>query len=194
LGCIAEYTTITKNGCYAVGNVVQFGAKRLTADMFSGIINNYYMKPSYKQPYYSINNVNISNIFPTTDSQVGVFDETGTTANQIILNVNRVPGNRYGNSSKVQMEIRYGKDTSKFQLTRIYVDYLKSPKFVKLTAEQVEDVEDTSQILEFPDYVCQEIVNELVKLIMENSSDPRLQTNIPINQSIAIPGQVQQNR
>jgi hypothetical protein len=43
--------------------------------------------------------------------------------------------------------------------------------------------------MEFPDYVCQEIINELVTLMMENSSDPRLQTNIPINQTIASPAQ-----
>jgi hypothetical protein len=30
--------------------------------------------------------------------------------------------------------------------------------------------------LEFPDYVCQEILNELVILIMERNGDPHLQT------------------
>jgi hypothetical protein len=44
---------------------------------------------------------------------------------------------------------------------------------------------DTSQVLEFPDYVCFEIVNEFVKLLMENASDPRLQSNLAINQTIA---------
>lgn len=89
------------------------------------------------------------------------------------------------------MEIRYGKDDSLFKLVNVYIDYLKSPQFIRLTQEQVDQVTDSSQILEFPDYVCQEIVNELIKLLMENSSDPRLQTNIPINQSIANPAQEQ---
>ena len=40
---------------------------------------------------------------------------------------------------------------------------------------------DTSQIIEFPDYVCQEIVNELVHLVMENTSDSRLNTHIPVS-------------
>jgi hypothetical protein len=43
--------------------------------------------------------------------------------------------------------------------------------------------------MEFPDYVCQEIINELVHIIMENSSDPRLQSHIPVSQSIANPAQ-----
>lgn len=70
---------------------------------------------------------------------------------------------------------------------------MKTPHFIRLTQDQVDKVIDTSQVLEFPDYVCQEIVNELVKLLMENASDPRIQTNIPINQTIANPGQDQQD-
>lgn len=95
---------------------------------------------------------------------------------------------RYGNSSKVRMEIRYGNKTNPFP-SKVYIDYLKSPQFIKLTEDQVDDVEDYSQLIEFPDYICQEILNELVKLLMENASDPRLQSNIPINQTIANPGQ-----
>ena len=44
-------------------------------------------------------------------------------------------------------------------------------------------------MLEWPDYVCQEITNNLVKLIMERTADPRLANNIQINQSIARPQQ-----
>lgn len=87
------------------------------------------------------------------------------------------------------MEIRYGKDNSVFVLSKVYVDYLRTPQYLQLTQEQIDDIEDTSQSLEFPDYVCQEIVNDLIILLLENASDPRLQTNIPINQTIAVPGQ-----
>ena len=44
--------------------------------------------------------------------------------------------------------------------------------------EQIDLTEDTSQIMEFPDYVNQEIINELVHLVMERSSDPRLSNNM----------------
>ena len=102
-----------------------------------------------------------------------------------------VEENRYGNRSKVRMELRYGKDNTTFVLSRVYIDYLKSPQFIRLTQEQVDEVIDSSQILEFPDYVCQEITNELVRLLLENGSDPRLQSHIPVNQSIANPSQEQ---
>ena len=89
----------------------------------------------------------------------------------------------------VRIELRCGK--TKFKLNKIYVDYLKVPQHIVLTVDQLDLVEDTSQILEFPDYVCYEIINELAKLILEQSSDPRLQTHIPVNQSIANPTQLQ---
>jgi hypothetical protein len=60
--------------------------------------------------------------------------------------------------------------------------------YVSMTQEQVLAVEDNTPKLEFPDYVCYEIINIYVRLFLENASDPRLQTNMPINQTIAIPG------
>jgi hypothetical protein len=59
--------------------------------------------------------------------------------------------------------------------------------FIRLTYDQITATEDTTRLLEFPDYVCFEIVNEFVKLLMENASDPRLQTNYAINQTVADP-------
>lgn len=105
--------------------------------------------------------------------------------------VEREAGVRYGNASNVRMEIRYGRDDSVFKLKAVLVDYVKAPQTIQLTQEQVDLTEDTSQMLEFPDYVCQEIINELVHLVMENNADPRLQTHVPVSQSIAQPTQQQ---
>ena len=87
------------------------------------------------------------------------------------------------------MEIRYGKDDSVFVLTERLVDYIKAPQHIRLTQEQLVLTIDTSQVMEFPDYVCQEIINELTMLVMENTADPRLQTNPLVTQSIANPAQ-----
>ena len=187
LNCVVEYTVANRFKCYDAGTQVHFGAKRLTSDMFSQIINNYYMRPSYKNPYFYINNVTTSPNYPTvatTESDSVIFRPAGS-------NIERVEDTRYGNRSKVRMELRYGKDNTTFVLSRVYIDYLKSPQFIRLTQEQVDEVIDSSQILEFPDYVCQEITNELVRLLLENGSDPRLQSHIPVNQSIANPSQEQ---
>ena len=105
--------------------------------------------------------------------------------------VERMAANRFGNPSAIRCEIRYGRDNSVYKLVHVMIDYIKTPQYIRLTQTQVDLTEDTSQIIEFPDYVCQEIINELVMLVMENSADPRLQTHIPVTQSIANPAQQQ---
>ena len=268
LNCICNFRVKKQFKCYDAGTYVQFGAKRLTADAWSQIINNFYMRPQYKRPYYYIHNVNKDPNIPTdpyTESEYSTWDKneydysicetndvnspvgnqgTGTditeannynncdgstnkfagggptdnenareladiikdksnreNAQTIILNpkagqpdsnpVEKVGKVRYGNASKVRLEIRYGKDNSLFELTNIWVDYIKSPQYIRLTQEQLDLTEDTSQKMEFPDYVCQEIINELVHIVMENSSDPRMQTHPAFSQSIAAPAQAQ---
>lgn len=265
LNCVVEYKVKKNFKCYDKGDYFQIGASRLTADMYSQILHNYYLRPSYRRPYFYINNTTTKADYPTVDDQENVhkneyvfkitendsveisitfknnnsISETQSTAGEFEeqlnfrasglgayvtnFNILHIPAenisnltfngdpediivvsfpstaeklsqNRYGNKYKVNMEIRYGKDNKVFEAKKVYVDYLKSPQYIRLTQDQVDEVEDTSQELEFPDFVTQEIINELVRLLMENASDPRLQTHIPINQSIADPAQGQQQK
>lgn len=117
--------------------------------------------------------------------------EQGDTTKDISL-VEKPIAARVSNPSNVRCEIRYGKDDSLFQLVEVQIDYVKSPQYIRLTQEQIDLTEDTSQIMEFPDYVNQEIINELVHLVMEHSNDPRLSNNMQITQSIARPTGQQQ--
>lgn len=98
---------------------------------------------------------------------------------------------RISNPQPIRCEIRYGMDDSIFQLAQVQVDYIKSPQFIRLTQEQIDRTADTSQIMEFPDYICTEIINKLVTALMERSQDPRLATNIQINRTIARPTEQQ---
>ena len=262
LNCSCIYKVNKRYSCFDAGTYWEVGAIRLTADLAPVILNNFYMKPSYKKPYYYINNKNVDTgnwavqeLTPTNPAIFasgvqdqdkkqlsGILQEGTDTGNKAeikytdgggingkgkpnsitISNVNgndeefiklenqnlprfrqqqngyslddmveRTAGHRYGNSSKVRLEIRYGKDNTVFQLVAIKVDYIKAPQHIRLTQEQIDLTEDTSQILEFPDYVCQEIINELVHIIMENASDPRLQSHPVVSQSIASPAQEQ---
>lgn len=212
LNCVCNYKVKKQFKCYNPDSFVQFSARRLTSDLWSQIINNFYMRPMYKRPYFYIHNVNINVANPTNPYQASANSGTditsattsdGTTTvtgglpktikigNNAVDAVERSGQIRFGNTSQVRMEIRYGKDTSLFELVNVYIDYLKTPQNIRLTQEQLDLTEDTSQIMEFPDYVCQEIINVLVKLVMENSSDPRLQTHIPVNTTIANPAQAQ---
>lgn len=338
LNCVCIFKVKKRIKCYDKDTYVQFGAYRLTSDLWAQIINNFYMKPSYKKPYYFIHNTNINNYttistnpYDESDMQetgfgsgtdasfttlAGKFDEYfeqggGKLVNKSIYNsyvnggtwsitpdefplverngvlyvlcwqnnqfvemeykeaeiqvmdkiitlsnasntkcvdgvlyindrmaenrtiilsypvlkeigkkvivkalpdfiykqdvptdilpahkmplVEKYEKFRYGNASNVRMEVRYGKDDSIFELVKVYVDYIKAPQFIRLTQEQIDLTEDTSQIMEYPDYVCHEIINELTHIVMENASDPRVQSHIPISQSIANPAQAQEN-
>ena len=212
LNCVCNYKVKKQFKCYNPDSFVQFSARRLTSDLWSQIINNFYMRPMYKRPYFYIHNVNTNVANPTNPYQASANSGTditsattsdGTTTvtgglpktikigNNAVDAVERSGQIRFGNTSQVRMEIRYGKDTSLFELVNVYIDYLKTPQNIRLTQEQLDLTEDTSQMMEFPDYVCQEIINVLVKLVMENSSDSRLQTHIPVNTTIANTAQAQ---
>lgn len=268
LNCICVYKVNKRHKCYDKGNYVQFPAKRLTADSWSLIVNDFYNRPLYKRPYYYIHNVNTSADLPTnpiqdvsvlqrttkgTDASKDYFDSKSNTvyvskykdgpngvetsvstpqsaSNEVskfktdhpdyiitetiivnststgqsnlprtisLTNINnksqieKEAGVRYGNSSAVRCEIRYGRDSSVFELTHVIIDYIKVPQQIRLTQEQIDLTEDTSQIMEFPDYACQEIINELVTLMMERDADPRTQSHQAVSQSIATPAQQQ---
>ena len=116
----------------------------------------------------------------------------GTPAEE--SSIEKPAGSRHANSSRVKVEIRCGRDKSNiFSLSAVQIDYVKAPQFIRLTQEQLDSDEDISQVMEFPDYVNQEIVNELVNLVMRKTNDPSLQAHMQMTQSIARPtGQQQQ--
>lgn len=124
--------------------------RRLTAEMASGIEDNYYFKPSLKNPYYYL---------------------TG----DYITNVN----------TNYQLEIRIG-DLGNNEISNLKIDYLRKPTPMIISWSQIKESFDTSQVLEFPDYVNNEIINRCVYLLLEKGSDPRLQTAIPVTSTIPV--------
>ena len=104
------------------------------------------------------------------------IDPSGDDKNALI---EKPAGSRHANSSRVKVEIRCGRDKSNiFSLSAVQIDYVKAPQFIRLTQEQLDSDEDISQVMEFPDYVNQEIVNELVNLVMRKTNDPSLQAHM----------------
>lgn len=209
LNCFCVYEIQdNNNNCDKQGSLIQYPAKRLTADSLPLILTNYYNRPTFKRPYYFINNVNSKSTNPTNPGVTDIKDIYKVKNNKVVnsnfprtikLNfgkevstVNKETGVRYGNLSNVRCEIRCG-DDSKYKLVKVIIHYLKTPQTINLTQEQLDIIKDTSQILEWPEYVCYEIINELVNFVQESVSDPRLQTHFQVTQSIANPVQ-QQNK
>ena len=187
LNCIVEYDVKSSFKCYTAGDHVDFPARRLTADMAAGIMHNFYMKPDYKRPYFYINNISPvgGRIDAVVDNKLQKDELTDSIKDE---------DTRMANASKVRLELRFGDDDTVFEPKYLYIDYIKAPMFIRLTYDDITSTHDNTRPLEFPDYVCYEIVNELVKLLMENASDPRLQTNYAINQTVADPTAVPQSQ
>lgn len=194
LGCTCYFTLSIDKGCLKIGHKHKTSATKMTSDMQGRIYENAYNKPSYKKPYFYLNHLNPSSSeYNSGDSSLNgyLLDPSANSIDlRAIKTMDRVGQVRYGNSSAVRLEMRCG-DPSGYTLDNVYVEYLRVPQYLKLTQDQVDSIEDLSQVLEWPDYMCYEIIKELEKLLLENASDPRLSTNIPINQTIASPVQQQ---
>lgn len=198
LNCIATFTSNNDGSGKWCSNkegkskTVSSLCRRLTADIYPDVLRNYYLKPSYKNPYWYIINTNNSNKTITNEDMDNEIMSGSSYKNTNLLDGDyrdfhyKDKGDRTAHQSTVNIEIHSGNDN--WDLDNIYITYIKAPMYVSMTEDEVLSIEDNSQNLEFPDYICYEIINVFVKLVMENASDPRLQTNMPINQTIAIPG------
>lgn len=193
LNCIATFTGGNDgrakrcSGSEDKSKVVSSLCRRLTADIYPDVLRNYYLRPSHKNPYwYIINSTSQGEKVDINSSKYdrdNIQDSSHEDYRYIYM---KDRGDRTAHQSTVNIEIHSGK--SDWVLDKIYITYIKAPMYVSMTEDEVLAIEDNTQNLEFPDYVCYEIINILVKLVMENASDPRLQTNMPVNQTIAIPG------
>lgn len=162
LNCIAQFTGPGKNSCDTEDKLITSPCQKLTSNLYPGILNNHYMKPSHKKPYFNIKNDHAAKL---TDK---VFEENNNDSN-------RLP---------VILEVHCGQ--TRHKLHKVHVTYLKAPKYYTMTQEDLMSYEDNTQVLEFPDYICYEILNVYVRLLLEQSGDPRLSTHIPVNQTIGV--------
>lgn len=131
---------------------------------------------------------NVQNISSKVDTP---FSRTINLNDYQVSVVEKPAAVRFANPQQVRMEIRYGRDKSVYELKGVVVDYVKAPQFIRLTQDEIDLTSDTSQIMEYPDFVCQKIINKLVALLLERSSDPRLTTNVQINRTMVSPAQPQ---
>lgn len=162
LSCIVNFEKLAgSDKCGSkTDSTISTVARKMTSDIAPTIINNAYFKPSYKNPYYSIS----------------IEQNIETDLDRIID-----PCDLVENDKGVKINLMIGK--VKYKPITVFVNYLKTPEKVYLEEEDLYG-EDRTKEMEFSNYVCYEIINEFVKLLLENVADPRLSTNVPINQSI----------
>ena len=78
-------------------------------------------------------------------------------------------------------------DPKRVKISTITIEYLSHPKLVNLEDADIDvtTAVDPSEILEFSKEVGEEIIKIALKLILERGSNPRLQSNMAVNQSIS---------
>jgi len=54
LNCFLEFSLADTYKCYPSGSIFMSPAKRLTSDQESTVLNNAWLRPSYRQPYYKV--------------------------------------------------------------------------------------------------------------------------------------------
>lgn len=180
------YTTSFKCKDSKDKSVIKSLARRLTSDLYPNIMNNAYFKPSYKVPYYFITKLDVNKNNITLDSVLNPCSRKEFVSSNAMLEQLFDPCgvvNEEELEGALKLEIRCGSN-KKYVPTSIYIDYIRVPQKITITYDELESELDTTRMLEFPEYVCYEIVNECVKLIMENENNPRLETNTAINQTI----------
>lgn len=149
-----------------------YGAKRMTYDIQNVIQNNTYMRPAYNRPYFMVQD---------------------NTLNAGIDKITSVADYRaYHN--KPQVDVYIGKPVNTAVVDTIVIDYIKNPETIILSDIDIFTAgADTSQVLEFPDYLKNEIVKRVSLYMLENMRDPRTGSHPQVNNEIpGVPYEVQQ--
>lgn len=164
LSCIVTFNGVTGTKCNKNVTESAVVARKLTSEIAPTIISNAYFKPSHKCPYYFVQ---------SSTAEEGTLDI-------IVDPCNLEDGREIG----FKLNLLCGE--SKAVPVNVFINYLKTPKKIELIEDDLYG-DDRTEKVEFPDYVCYEIINEFVKLLLENTADPRLSTNVPINQTVIPP-------
>ena len=81
----------------------------------------------------------------------------------------------YGSETKTvnpSVEIHIGKLPETHTVEKVSMTYFINPKKVEMTEDDLYSVEDTTEKMEFSRYICYEIINILIGLIMINTGNP----------------------
>ena len=112
LSCIVSFEKLAgSDKCDSKTNsTISTVARKMTSDVAPTVINNAYFKPSYKNPYYSINSRIVEN---------DVLDEIIDPCDDKIEK-----------ERKVKLNLMVGK--VKYEPVTVFVNYLKTPEKVEL--------------------------------------------------------------
>lgn len=186
LNCFVSYSGDNLDKC---GNGVgkDIPARQLNPARSEEVFRNYYLRPTFHRPYYQFI-YNAEDYTPNQGNSIdidfsekydvdGYMDNSGSNFSRTIT-VTPVGSHSGFKSSVVERDIavRYGKPTdvkiqlftgdSKYAASSVKIDYIKAPQHIKLTPEQMDLVEDTSQILEWDELATHEIISVMLESLV----------------------------
>ena len=181
LNCILEYKLKHQFKCYDQDEVFMVPAKRLTSDQESIVINNAWLRPTYRMPYYK---VETSGWSKNEEGEIQVL-KGSTPGSKVTVT--------FGADTYYKLQGKVKKDGI-FQLVGIHCDFVKFPEPIRLTYTQLDELKDESDVMEFKEDVCHEIIKEAVKLIAFNTANPLVQGYEQVNMTVPPQGGMQQQQ
>jgi hypothetical protein len=122
-----------------------------------------------------------------SESEIEVKKVTSDIENAIVQNPYLQPTIRqpYLQFKNGEILIKLGTyDTNKLQVREVNISYLKKPRVYSVPDLDLANQGLNSTLLEFPEYVNNEILNVFLNLILERTLDPRLQMHTAVTQSV----------
>ena len=199
LNCLVTYELGSNFKGYKKDSMVQFAAKKINSESYANIINNAFLRPTYNRPYFNVLNdynqikgdwINAQDKYNSDVVRSFIDKKAGDTKAHNAFYDENHDGTLNNEDTFVGpiLQINYGRDNSIFQLVRVDIDYLRVPSRIVLTAEQLDQTVDYSQIMEFPEYVCQQIIHEIVLLVMAKDGSPKI--NLVASADTSIPNNI----
>lgn len=185
LSCFCSFSEVGNGKC-GNGDVRSIPARHMNPARVQEIRVNEYLKPKATRPYYRFMYENAGKRMSANNADVDIqgkynvtsyLDKSGDNSNfrreflvdnvegggdRSVSVVDREIAVRYGNPTRSKLFIEHGGEG---YLTKVEFDYVKAPQHIRLYPEQMDLVEDTSQILEWNDLVCYELINNLVAAV-----------------------------
>lgn len=188
------YEVVKPFKCYSAGDKVTMGVNRTTAKKHSVFSNNIYASPSYRNPAFYLSDMPDALTAPTVsqhDTLVvqGPADNSGAVVSTQANGAYSVsPGDVKKVWTEPSIEIRVGKLSPNLRIKQVYIDYFRSPRKDVLTFEQLQNqTEDVSDVVEFPDHVCEEIIKILLQLLDVYNGNPAVgqRAQVSVGEGIA---------
>lgn len=189
LNCFVSYNSSDEDKCGSK-SLSNIPARHLNPARSEEVMKNAYLCPTKKRPYYQFKYMSVDTKLNTTTAPDidfngkydvdGYLDNNGSNFSRTI-NISPVddPFNyRVVSSVEREIAVRYGRPTrSKLQLytgdkasaSSVTIDYIKAPQHVELTNEQMDLVVDTSQILEWEEFACYQIIALVIDSLVKTT-------------------------